>query len=139
MRQELNSLKPSRSECKSIDLQNAAFGPRSLWLELPAMGSGARRARRRNRALLKYNNRQLKLEPGSELDLPRFAKSGGDGTVEVECQWTRHASLVSVIEHIEQFEDTFQLHSLTELESLRSSKIEREEFVVEALSVPFDG
>jgi len=96
-----------------------------------------RKARSLNRALLKFRA-SLELKSGSQLDLPRLAKSGGHGSVEVECQRTRNASLVAVIEHIEQFEYTFQLHSLTELESLRSSEIEREEFVVEAFSVPFD-
>ena len=60
-------------------------------------------------------NDPLELELCAELDLAGFAEAGGDCSVEVEGQRTRKASLVAVVEEVEDLEDAFEFHPLGEL------------------------
>ncbi len=64
-----------------------------------------------------------------------FAETGRYGSVKVEGQRTGQASQVAIIEEVKGLKNTLKLHPLAELESLRRTEIQREEFVIQPLRI----
>ena len=60
----------------------------------------------------------LKFEAQTELDLTRFAESGGNSSVKIKRQRTRQTSLVAVVEEVKGFKNRFQRNFFRELKYL---------------------